>query len=177
MENYKICKRCVMDTSDPDITFNNDGFCNHCETFIKESKTIKPQGKEREERLNLLIENIKKSGKSKKYDCLIGLSGGTDSSYVAYIVNELGLRPLAVHMDNGWNSEESVKNIRNLCTKLSIDYESYVLDWNKKLKADNFVVHTKGSTEWNVVNRLHYERLVEANEISKAFILMGVRLL
>jgi len=131
MENYQICKRCVMDTSDPDITFNNDGFCNHCETFIKESKTIKPEGKEREERLNLLIEKIKKSGKNKKYDCLIGLSGGTDSSYVAYIVKELGLKPLAVHMDNGWNSEESVKNIRNLCTKLSIDYESYVLDWNE----------------------------------------------
>ena len=131
MKHYQICKRCVMDTSDPDIRFNEDGNCNHCETFLEESKIIKPQGIEREQRLKSLIESIKKSGKNKKYDCLIGVSGGTDSSYVAYIVKELGLRPLAVHMDNGWNSEESVKNIRNLCTRLNIDYESYVLDWDE----------------------------------------------
>ena len=120
-----------MDTSDPDIRFDEDGNCNHCETFLEESKSIKPQGLEREQRLKDLIESIKKSGKNKKYDCLIGVSGGTDSSYVAYIVKELGLKPLAVHMDNGWNSEESVKNIRNLCTRLNIDYESYVLDWDE----------------------------------------------
>ena len=129
--NYQICKRCVMDTSDPQIVFNDEGFCNHCETFLKESKIIKPQGEERERQLYQLIETIKKSGKNQKYDCLIGVSGGTDSSYVAYITKELGLRPLAVHMDNGWNSEESVKNIRNLCTKLNIDYESYVLNWEE----------------------------------------------
>lgn len=131
MKHYQICQRCVMDTSDPDIRFDEDGNCNHCETFLEESKIIKPQGLEREQRLKDLIESIKKSGKNKKYDCLIGVSGGTDSSYVAYIVKELGLRPLAVHMDNGWNSEESVKNIRNLCTRLNIDYESYVLDWDE----------------------------------------------
>jgi len=131
MKHYQICQRCVMDTSDPDIRFDEDGNCNHCETFLEESKSIKPQGHEREQRLKDLIESIKKSGKNKKYDCLIGVSGGTDSSYVAYIVKELGLRPLAVHMDNGWNSEESVKNIRNLCTRLNIDYESYVLDWDE----------------------------------------------
>ena len=131
MKHYQICQRCVMDTSDPDIRFNEDGNCNHCETFLEESKIIKPQGLEREQRLKDLIESIKQSGKNKKYDCLIGVSGGTDSSYVAYIVKELGLRPLAVHMDNGWNSEESVKNIRNLCTRLNIDYESYVLDWDE----------------------------------------------
>lgn len=131
MKHYQICQRCVMDTSDPDIRFDEDGNCNHCETFLEESKSIKPQGLEREQRLKDLIESIKKSGKNKKYDCLIGVSGGTDSSYVAYIVKELGLRPLAVHMDNGWNSEESVKNIRNLCTRLNIDYESYVLDWDE----------------------------------------------
>ena len=84
-------------------------FCNHCETFLEEVKTVRPEGSEREERLNALIDEIKKSGKNKKYDCLIGISGGTDSSYVAYIVQELGLRPLAVHVDNGWNSEESVQ--------------------------------------------------------------------
>ena len=120
-----------MDTSDPGISFNEKGFCNHCDTFLEEVKVIKPQGKERETQLNNLVANIKKAGKNKRYDCLIGVSGGVDSSYVAYIVKELGLRPLAVHMDNGWNSEESVKNIRNLCTKLNIDYESYVLNWDE----------------------------------------------
>tara|TARA_X000001036_G_C20626216_1_gene785236 strand:+ start:1 stop:1038 length:1038 start_codon:yes stop_codon:yes gene_type:complete len=99
--------------------------------FFQEAKIIKPDGDERERQLNSLISSIKESGKNNKYDCLIGLSGGTDSSYVAYIVKDLGLRPLAVHMDNGWNSEESVKNIRNLCTNLNIDYESYVLDWDE----------------------------------------------
>ncbi len=98
-----------MDTSDHEITFNKQGFCNHCETYLEEVKTIVPQGSERERRLNNLINQIKITGKNKKYDCLIGVSGGVDSSYVAYIVKELGLRPLAVHMDNGWNSEESVK--------------------------------------------------------------------
>lgn len=129
MNQYKICKRCVMDTSDLEIRFNDQGFCNHCETFFSEIKTIVPKGKDREVRLAQLLSKIKDAGKNKKYDCLIGVSGGVDSSYVAYIVKELGLRPLAVHMDNGWNSEESVKNIRNLCLNLDIDYESYVLDW------------------------------------------------
>ena len=131
MEHYQICQRCVMDTSDPEIVFNQDGFCNHCEMFFQEAKIIKPDGDERERQLNNIISSIKESGKNNKYDCLIGLSEGTDSSYVAYIVKDLGLRPLAVHMDNGWNSEESVKNIRNLCTNLNIDYESYVLDWDE----------------------------------------------
>ena len=131
MKNYQICLRCVMDTSDPDIKFDEEGFCNHCETFLEESKVIKPEGEERELLLSNLIAKIKEGGKNHKYDCLIGVSGGVDSSYVAYIVKELGLRPLAVHMDNGWNSEESVKNIRNLCTKLNIDYESYVLNWEE----------------------------------------------
>ena len=131
MSNYQICNRCVMDTSDPEIFFDENGFCNHCVTFLEEAKTIKPQGEERERQLNNLIKKIKVAGKNQEYDCLIGVSGGVDSSYVAYIVKELGLRPLAVHMDNGWNSEESVKNIRNLCTELNIDYESYVLDWEE----------------------------------------------
>lgn len=131
MSNYQICNRCVMDTSDHEISFNDQGFCNHCETFLDEVKTIVPKGEERERQLSKLINSIKKSGKGKEYDCLIGVSGGVDSSYVAYIVKELGLRPLAVHMDNGWNSEESVKNIRNLCTNLDIDYESYVLNWDE----------------------------------------------
>ena len=140
MKKYKICQRCVMDTSDHQIEFNEQDFCNHCETFLEEIKTIVPKGIERESQLSDLLNAIKKSGKNKKYDCLIGVSGGVDSSYVAYIVKELGLRPLAVHMDNGWNSEEAVKNIRSLCNNLGIDYESYVLDWDEFRDIHEFYV-------------------------------------
>ncbi|MDB9776652.1 N-acetyl sugar amidotransferase [Alphaproteobacteria bacterium] len=131
MKNYKICSRCVMDTSDPDISFDQNQFCNNCTNCIEESKSIRPKGKERIEKLRTTIEKIKKSSKGKKYDCLIGMSGGIDSSYLAYLVTELGLRPLALHMDNGWNSQEAVKNIKNVCTKLNIDYSSHVLDWKE----------------------------------------------
>ena len=130
MKKYKICQRCVMDTSDHQIEFNEQDFCNHCETFLEEIKTIVPKGIERESQLSDLLNAIKKSGKNKKYDCLIGVSGGVDSSYVAYIVKELGLRPLAVHMDNGWNSELAVMNIQNIVDTLGLDLITYVIDWD-----------------------------------------------
>ena len=77
------------------------------------------------------MEDIKRDGKGRDYDCVIGLSGGIDSCYAAHIAKERGLRVLAVHMDNGWNSEEAVMNIKNVAQKLGIDYESYVLDWEE----------------------------------------------
>ena len=120
-----------MDTSDPDISFDQNQFCNNCTTCIEESKLIRPKGKERIDKLRFTVEKIKKSSEGKKYDCLIGMSGGIDSSYLAYLVTELGLKPLALHMDNGWNSQEAVKNIKNVCTKLNIDYSSHVLDWKE----------------------------------------------
>ena len=120
-----------MDTSDPDIYFDQNQFCNNCTDCIEASILIRPKGKERIEKLKSTVEAIKKKSKGNKYDCLIGMSGGIDSSYLAYLVTELGLRPLAMHMDNGWNSQEAVKNVKNVCTKLNIDYSSYVLDWNE----------------------------------------------
>lgn len=128
---YQICKRCVMDTSDPIITFDADGNCNHCTDFINNRSKHKYQGVETDEKFKTLIQEIKKAGKDKEYDCIVGLSGGIDSSYVAYIAKQNGLRVLAVHLDNGWNSEEAVQNIKNIARKLSIDYESYVLDWEE----------------------------------------------
>ena len=128
--NYQICNRCVMDTSDPEITFDNHGFCNHCTEFIKETSKNIYHGKETDFQLEKNSE-IKRKGKQNKYDCLIGVSGGVDSSYVAYLTHKLGLRTLAVHLDNGWNSEEAVLNIKNLCNKLKIDYCSYVLEWEE----------------------------------------------
>lgn len=129
--DYKICQRCVMDTSDPEISFDENGFCNHCTDFFENISKKVYQGTASDDRLNLLIEKIKKSGKNKDYDCVIGISGGVDSCYTAYIAKNLGLRALCVHMDNGWNSEPAVKNIKNTVIKLGFEYQSYVLDWEE----------------------------------------------
>ena len=128
---YQICSRCVMDSSDPDISFDSNNYCNHCNEFFDFKQAIAYKAGESEKKLEDLVSNIKKQGKKNKYDCLIGVSGGVDSSYVAYLVKELGLRPLALHMDNGWNSEHSAANIRNICSKLDIDYISHVLNWDE----------------------------------------------
>lgn len=128
---YQQCARCVMDTTDPDIRFNSKGICNHCSEFLNVRAHYKYNGEETDLKFKALINKIKAEGKGKKYDCIIGLSGGIDSSYVAYIAKQQGLRILGVHMDNGWNSEEAVKNIKNIADILGIDYESYVLDWEE----------------------------------------------
>jgi N-acetyl sugar amidotransferase len=118
-----------MDTTDPLITFDTSGFCNHCSDFIDNRSKHAYLGSKSDEQLNQLVAKIKKSGRKRKYDCIVGLSGGMDSCYAAYIAKSKGLRVLAVHMDNGWNSEEAVLNIRNIAKTLDIDYESYVLNW------------------------------------------------
>lgn len=128
---YQVCNRCVMDTTDPIITFDQEGNCNHCTEFINKRSKHKYQGAETDAQFKQLIQKIKEEGKGKPYDCVVGLSGGIDSSYVAYICKQNGLRVLAVHLDNGWNSEEAVQNIKNIARKLEIDYESYVLDWEE----------------------------------------------
>lgn len=131
MESYTICTRCVMDNSDPAIRFNEKGECNHCTEFLEKRIHHNYKGAESDAQFAVLVEEMKAAGKGKKYDCVIGLSGGIDSSYVAYIARQQGLRVLAVHLDNGWNAEEAVQNIRNIAQKLAIDYESYVLDWEE----------------------------------------------
>jgi N-acetyl sugar amidotransferase len=122
-----------MDTSDPDIVFDSNGVCNHCTNAIERLKQP-PYGlppKEKEAALQQLIADVKKAGKGKRYDCIIGLSGGVDSSYLAYLVKQWGLRPLAIHVDNGWDSEQSVRNIENICKILDIDLYTNVLDWEE----------------------------------------------
>lgn len=128
---YQQCNRCVMDTSDPEIVFDDNGFCNHCTEYINNTSRRTYRGEESEQELRSIVERIKKAGKNKKYDCVLGISGGIDSCYAAYVLKNLGLRVLAVHMDNGWNSEIAVKNIKYVVKKLGIDYESYVLDWEE----------------------------------------------
>lgn len=128
---YQICTRCVMDTSDPGITFNEKGECNLCTEFLDKRAKHNYHGKESDVSFQKLITEMKEAGKGKEYDCVLGLSGGVDSSYAAYICKSNGLRVLAMHVDNGWNSEEAVLNIKNIARKLNIDYESYVLDWEE----------------------------------------------
>ncbi len=127
----KVCKRCVMDTTADNIVFDENGYCNLCTEFLELLNTPKEKLLPFQGNLDLLVEEIKKSGKGKKYDCIVGLSGGVDSSYLLVKVVELGLRPLAVHMDNGWNSEEATNNIKNLVSKLGVDLYTYVIDWEE----------------------------------------------
>ncbi len=128
---YQMCKRCVMDTTDPDIIFDEDGFCNHCTDALKKlhSYPLNLSAAEKEKELQKIAERIKESGKNKDYDCIVGISGGVDSSYVLYLVKNLGLRPLAVHVDNGWNTEFSVKNMEKILKKLDVKLHTVNVDW------------------------------------------------
>ena len=127
-ENITICKRCVMDTTDPVIKFDTKGNCIYCNRYLQNDFTYSP---EKEAQLQLVVDEIKKAGKGKKYDCIIGVSGGVDSTYVAYEVKRRGLRPLAVHLDNGWNSELAVSNIQKCLDKLDIDLYTHVINWKE----------------------------------------------
>ena len=128
---YQICNKCVMDTSDPEITFNESGVCNYCRNYETKKSLFVPTDAEKAKLLNSMVEFCKKKGTGKKYDCIIGVSGGVDSTYVAYKVKELGLRPLAVHLDNGWDAELAVSNIQAVLKKLDIELFTYVLDWDE----------------------------------------------
>jgi len=130
-EEIRICTQCVMDTTDPLITFDENGVCNHCREFQTKISRIPDNPKQRREIVQDLINRIKNEGKDKEYDCIIGVSGGVDSTYVAYYVKGMGLRPLAIHVDNGWNSEFAVNNIKKCLKKLDIDLFTEVLNWNE----------------------------------------------
>jgi N-acetyl sugar amidotransferase len=128
---YRICKRCVMDTSDPDIRFDEQGICNHCRAASLRLRRQMPPPDQRPGAFARLIDNVRAGGRRKPYDCLIGVSGGVDSSYVAWLVKDAGLRPLAVHFDNGWNSELAVDNIKTVLDRLNIELITHVVDWDE----------------------------------------------
>jgi aminotransferase len=128
---FQRCTRCIMDTTDPDITFDGDGVCNHCHYFDTQIRAAWPDPEEGAVRLERMLERVKAHGKGKKYDCIIGLSGGIDSSYCAVKVAEWGLRPLVVHVDAGWNSELAVMNIEQICSRLGFDLVTHVVDWEE----------------------------------------------
>ena len=125
------CKRCVMDSSVNDIFFDSNGFCNYCHELIDLINQKKILGHNEYSLLPNKIREIKNASLGKKYDCIIGVSGGVDSSYVLVKAIEFGLKPLAVHMDNGWNSELAQNNISNLVQKLGVDLYTHVIDWEE----------------------------------------------
>ena len=129
--NYRLCSRCVMDTTDPDIRFDADGVCNHCHEYDRRVREEVFTGEDGRRRLQAIAEKIKRHGAGNQYDCVIGVSGGVDSTFVAYKVKQLGLRPLAVHLDNGWDSELAVSNIHKTLETLGIDLYTHVIDWEE----------------------------------------------
>lgn len=132
MQHYRICTRCIMDTSVADITFDEQGICNYCKHYDERIQSDLYHHAEGQQQLDVLIGRIKKRGKGRPYDCVIGVSGGADSTYVAYIVRkQFDLRPLAVHVDNGWNAELAVDNIERTLRKLKIDLHTTVLNWEQ----------------------------------------------
>jgi len=165
--NKIICTRCVMDTTAEGIEFDAHGICNYCKSYESLRASIDVDEDIKRAKLEKLLSDIKTQGKGKKYDCIVGVSGGVDSSWVLLRTVELGLRPLAVHMDNGWNSELAQQNIEHLVKRLNVDLYTHVLDWNEfrdlqesffnadvldlELLTDNFLVglNFEQAAKWN----------------------------
>ena len=126
---YQRCKRCVMDnSSDTTILFDENGFCNYCAEALKNKEIVYFPNKEGEYHLNTLLKKLKEEGKNKQYDCLMGISGGLDSSYLAYLGHQWGLRILAIHIDDGFDTDVAKENIRKLCETCRIELITIKLD-------------------------------------------------
>jgi len=157
-----ICTYCVMDDSDPDITFDERGECNHCRWARRRLHEEVFTGQDGQHRLREIVHGIRCAGRGKEYDCILGLSGGIDSSYAALRTVELGLRPLAIHMDNGWNSELAVGNIEKIVSKLGIDLVTHVIDWEeiKDLQRSFFrasIINIEAVTDHAIFALLYHE--------------------
>ena len=128
----QVCTRCVMDTTARTITFDSKGRCNFCTDFIaRDGAELSKSAGQRAEEYRELVEHVKADGRGKPYDCIMGVSGGVDSSWAVVQAVRSGLRPLAVHMDNGWDSELAQSNIENVVRTLGIDLFTYVIDWDE----------------------------------------------
>lgn len=130
--DYQICTRCILDTTVPGIEFDDEGVCSYCKQYDNQVQDMFHYDAAGQKTLEAVIAEIKRKGACRDYDCLIGVSGGVDSTYVAYLVKKrFGLRPLAVHLDNGWDSELAVANVERLLKQLDVDLFTYVLDWEE----------------------------------------------
>jgi N-acetyl sugar amidotransferase len=129
---YQVCTRCVMDTSVRDIRFNERGECNYCTDFLERyGPALRKDSATRDAERDQLVARVRQGSERRRYDCVVGVSGGVDSSWALVQAVKLGLRPLAVHMDNGWNSELAQNNIANLVTGLGVDLHTHVIDWDE----------------------------------------------
>lgn len=129
---YQICTNCVMDTTDSRITFDDKGICDHCNDFYQNIKPKWHTDERGKQELQRIVADIKRTGRKHDFDCLLGLSGGVDSSYMLHLaVTEFGLRPLVFHVDAGWNSELAVHNINALVDGLGVELYTEVIDWEE----------------------------------------------
>ncbi|MEH8254250.1 N-acetyl sugar amidotransferase [Aeromonas veronii] len=126
---YQMCTRCVMDTTDPQITFDEQGVCNHCHEFDNVTSKRWFPNEDGKRQLEQIFSKIKKERKNFEYDCILGLSGGLDSSYLALVMKEYAMRPLVVHVDAGWNSELAVYNIEKIVKYCGYDLHTHVMNW------------------------------------------------
>lgn len=130
--SYKICSNCVMDTTDSNIVFDSAGVCDHCNTFYTKIEPFWLTDERGKAKLEELVKKIKDEGKGKDFDCLMGMSGGIDSSYLLHVMTkEFGLRPLVFHVDAGWNSQVAVNNIERLVDGLGLDLYTEVINWEE----------------------------------------------
>jgi N-acetyl sugar amidotransferase len=141
----QICTRCVVDSTVPGVSFDAQGVCTYCKLHDIVEKD-NPQGDEGIKKLEQIIAEIKEKGRNKSYDCVVGVSGGTDSIFLLYWAKKNGLRPLAVHFDNGWDSEIAVHNIQKALEKLDVDLQTYVVDWEEY--KDILISFLKASFPW-----------------------------
>ena len=154
--NYKICARCIYDTRVPRIVFDSEGVCNYCHMSDELKSQFGTGSKKGNQKFSQIVDEIKKAGKGKKYDCVIGVSGGIDSSYMIHMAVNLGLRPLAVHYDNTWNSAIATENIRKILNKLNVDLFTHVT--NNKESDDIFNAFFKsGVAELDASTDLAFE--------------------
>jgi N-acetyl sugar amidotransferase len=173
--SYQQCARCVMDTTgDDDIRFDFFGICNYCKDYSTLESKFVLKGAVGERALRDHITRIQQAGHGKAYDCILGISGGVDSSYLAYICKKEGLRPLLVHFDNGWNTESSVRNIQNIIKYTGFDLYTYVMDWEEFKDLQRSYIHAsvidiEVPTDNLIVGALH--RIAQKKGIS--FILSG----
>lgn len=175
----QICTNCIMDTTDPEIKFDDKGVCDHCNNFYSNILPNWKPGPEGEKELMKIVAKIKEEGKDKDYDCLMGISGGVDSSYMAYLAKvKLGLRPLIFHIDAGWNSQQAVNNIERIIDSLNIDLHTEVINWEemKDLQAAFFKAqvchvdtpqdHAFQAAMWNFAAKHGFKYILNGGNIS-----------
>ena len=135
----QICKQCVMDATVPGLVFDANGTCSHCRIHDKLER-LYPTGERGRREMERIAARIRKDGHGQKYDCLVGVSGGRDTSYCLHMAKELGMRPLAVHFDNGWDSDIAKSNLRKLCNKMDVDLHTIIADWEESRELTNCTI-------------------------------------